>query len=138
MNHASERTAFENIAICIPTCQRPNMLRACLLETGKITCPDGFKINVIVADNDASGSASKVCDDLVLPFPLHYVIEPERGLASVRNRLLKEAILLDANWIAFIDDDEMPDPQWLLNFAIGITRYSPDVLTGPLVQFNEG
>lgn len=140
MNPAANPDMADKIVICIPTFKRPNMLRSCLTQTGKVLCPAGYEINVAVADNDASGSGREVCNHISqsYPYPLHYVIEPERGLSSIRNRLLNEALLLGADWIAFIDDDELPHENWLLSFAGGISTYSPDVLSGPLIQFNEG
>lgn len=130
----------DRIIICIPTLNRPNMLHVCLTETGKLLRPDGYEIEVLVADNDMSGSAREICNRISpsYPYRLHYIIEPERGLSSIRNRLLKEALLLNAGWIAFIDDDELPEPNWLVNFAKGVAEYAPDVLSGPLVQINEG
>ena len=139
-NPASCQLMSDKIAVCIPTLNRPNMLYACLAETGKIVCPDKYEIIVIVADNDASATARKICDRVSpsYSYPLHYVVEPERGLSSIRNRLLKEALSLNADWIAFIDDDEIPEPNWLVKFTEAIAEYAPDVLSGPLVQFNEG
>ena len=116
------------------------MLQACLTAAGEVVCPDGYEIMAAVADNDIHGSARGTCNRVqsLFPYRLHYVIEPERGLSSVRNRLLNEAVQLDADWLAFIDDDELPHKMWLVNFTRNIPAYSPDVLCGPLVQFNEG
>jgi len=126
----------QHIAICVPTICRSNMLTDCLAAIGRLTHPAGRRVTIIVADNDSTASARGTVERVrtLLPFPLHYVIEKERGLASVRNRLLEEAVKLDADWIAFIDDDEMPEQEWLAIMIDSVERYKADVVTGPLVQ----
>ncbi|MEX2524544.1 MAG: glycosyltransferase family 2 protein [Gammaproteobacteria bacterium] len=126
----------QHIAICVPTYRRSNMLTDCLAAIGRLTCPPGRRVTIIVADNDEDGSARNAVERIrsLLPFPLHYVIEQERGLAAVRNRLLEEAVKLGADWIAFIDDDEMPEREWLVVFVEAAGRFRADVVTGPLVQ----
>jgi succinoglycan biosynthesis protein ExoM len=42
-----------------------------------------------------------------------YLVEPRRGIASARNKAIKTAFQLGADWIAFIDDDEIADDHWL-------------------------
>ncbi len=70
---------------------------------------------LFIADNDPAGSARDVVDAHAdsLPMGVHYVIEPNRGLASVRNRLVKEAKDSGSEYIAFADDDETVDTAWL-------------------------
>lgn len=126
----------KHVTICVPTYRRSNMLTDCLAAVGRLTCPPDCRVTIIVADNDESGSARGAVERVrsLLPFPLHYIIEKERGLASVRNRLLEEAVTLGADWIAFIDDDEMPEREWLVISVEAADRYRADVVTGPLVQ----
>jgi GT2 family glycosyltransferase len=40
-------------------------------------------------------------------------VEPKRGIANARNRILEEAIRLKAAYVALIDDDEIPRSDWL-------------------------
>ena len=42
---------------------------------------------------------------------MNYFIEDNRGISHARNRLVKES--KNADFLAFIDDDETAEPQWL-------------------------
>ena len=63
------------------------------------------------------------------PFPVHYIHEPPRGIAIARNRVLDHAAERCAQWIAFIDDHETAEPDWLANLMAPEYRDTP-VLTG--------
>ena len=58
------------------------------------------RVALIIVDNDINESA-KVVFDLFrqeYPFPIYYRVEPERGIASARNRLVNEALLISSNF----------------------------------------
>jgi succinoglycan biosynthesis protein ExoM len=130
---------MERIAVCIPTCRRPHMLATCLKTVAGLEIPNDREVEVIVADNDDAASARALVEGLRPSFPrtLHYVVEPEQGLASIRNRLLREALAVKADWIAFLDDDEIPAAGWLATLAGAAAEYAADVVTGPVVQIRE-
>ena len=46
---------------------------------------------------------------------MSYVIERTPGIAAVRNRALDESP--DADAVVFLDDDELPEPDWLRNLV---------------------
>jgi succinoglycan biosynthesis protein ExoM len=120
------------VAICIGTFHRPDQLRELLssfsrLEFHRMRPPT---IEIIVVDNDPAGSANKICHDARTSLPVHYVIEPRRGIANVRNRAIQEAKAVD--FIAFIDDDEIACPQWLDELLWVQDLYGLDVVTGPI------
>ena len=129
----------QHLAVCIPTYRRPRMLAACLEAVARLETPNTCRISVIVVDNDAAASARGQVEALQadFPFPLSYVTETRRGLASVRNRLLLEALAAGADWIAFLDDDEMPAPDWLSQLTRAAQDHRADVVTGPLLQVDE-
>ena len=68
---------------------------------------------VLVVDNDPAASARDAVADYATSHntftALHYVHEPEPGLAAARNRALDEAL---GDVLVFIDDDEEADPGW--------------------------
>jgi GT2 family glycosyltransferase len=124
------------IAICVPTCRRNELLGECLDSLGALRIPAGYRARQIVADNDADAGARRICEEraAALPWPLTYVVEPQRGLAAVRNRLLQEAADAGAEWIAFLDDDERPDPAWIERHIDALARFGAVVSSGPVVQ----
>jgi succinoglycan biosynthesis protein ExoM len=118
------------ISVCIATYRRTERLRAVLDDLARQTClPD----EVIVVDNDASGSAKPVMDDMLktgMPFVIKYEIQPERNIALTRNRTVA---LADGDWLAFIDDDERAPPTWLQQLRdVTLSHHAAGVL-GPVI-----
>lgn len=128
------------VAICIPTFRRNDRLSDCLASIARLRAPRSLQCEVIVADNDAGGGARTVCERQcgALPCPLHYVVEPQRGLVYIRNRLLDEAATRGAGWIAFIDDDEIAETHWLERHLDALRRFAADVASGPVIQDEPG
>ena len=129
----TEVSGLLRIAICIGTFQRLQQLQKLLLGLGqlefrKVKCPE---IEVIVVDNDASKSAESVCKLRGFPWTIRYVCEPCRGIARVRNRAIAEAE--GAEFLAFIDDDELPAPQWLDELLWTQTQFQADAVSGSVL-----
>ncbi len=98
----------EKITIAICTRDRPDDLRRCLEEITRIP-NDGQE--VIVIDSCSQNPQTKVISQ---SFPeVRYVYENYPGLNRARNRALIEA---SHEIIAFIDDDAVPDPNWIRAF----------------------
>jgi len=98
------------IAICAPTFRRPDGLRRLLTALGSLEFADPQpRIEVIVVDNDPDRSGGEVCERLrdAFRWELRYEVEARRGVVHGRNRAL-ELVSPDSDWIAFIDDDEVP------------------------------
>ena len=121
------------VAICIGTFRRRELLRETLaglarLTFRKVAAPE---IEIIVVDNDSSGSAKEICEMATLPYAIRYMAEPKRGIVHVRNRALVEASA--ANFIAFLDDDEVPSEAWLDELLATQARFGADVVSGPVL-----
>ena len=127
------------VAICVATFKRPALLKQSLLAIGQLNLPEGLNTIIIVVDNDNEQTAREICDNTSpgLNQALHYYIEPDRGLCSVRNCLIQKAIQHQADLIAFIDDDEMPHKDWLENIYNGLINYSVDIVGGPVISIQD-
>ena len=126
------------VSICVATYQRPEGLKRLMAGLNrlifiKIEQP---QIEVIVVDNDPNGSAQAFCEQLQLEFKwsLKYFSEPQRGISYVRNKAVAEASTA-ADFIIFIDDDEVPEPAWLDELSIAQQAYDADVVAGPSLPF---
>jgi O-antigen biosynthesis protein len=112
---------FISVVIC--TRDRPRQL-ARSLQT--VLAQDHPRFEVLVVDN--APSTTELAHDLETSHGgdgrVRYVLEPRAGLARARNRGLREA---SAEYVAFIDDDEVPDPGWLTSLARGFFA-APDVV----------
>jgi succinoglycan biosynthesis protein ExoM len=121
-----------HIAICVATFNRPRLLENLLSGIAELRFPKAGvpEITVIVVDNDASGTAKNGCRKAAFPWRLQYVREPKRGIAEARNRALKE--IGDADFLAFIDDDEVPGTLWLDELLSAQANFHSDVVAGPV------
>ena len=64
------------------------------------------------------------------------VREDRLGLSNARNRALKEA---RGEYLVFMDDDETPDPDWLVAYERAMLEHEPDALGGRIeVMFEDG
>jgi glycosyltransferase involved in cell wall biosynthesis len=124
------------ISVCVATYQRPEGLKRLLHGLNQLTFSkcETPKLEVIVVDNDSAGSASAVCSSQVDGFKgsLKYCIEPTRGISYSRNKGIA-SVSKDADFVAFIDDDEVPDPSWLDELLFVQQKYNADVVTGPVL-----
>lgn len=121
------------VAICITTFKRPALLKSLLtglseLVFRKMPAPE---IAIVVVDNDADRSAEEACRAAKLRWPVKYVVEPERGIAQARNRAIAEAG--DADFLAFVDDDEVPAPAWLDELLWVQANFGADVVCGSVL-----
>lgn len=68
---------------------------------------------IIVVDNASTDNTPAVIADISMTAdrPVRYVREPRQGPSAARNRGIAEA---SGEWLAFLDDDERADPDWLL------------------------
>ena len=126
------------ILISVCTYLRPNMLKRALGHIKELEPVNDAQVEVLIVDNDKNGSAKNVVEEVSKGFPyiIHYRIQEERGLSPARNKVLKSAIELDADYIACFDDDDSPDKNWLLglwNFekAKSAQLGKPVIVTGP-------
>jgi succinoglycan biosynthesis protein ExoM len=122
------------IAICITTFQRAAGLQNLLASLTMLHRTPGVSFNVIVVDNDAAESAQPVVNAILpkLNYPVTYVIESKQGLTYARNTALEHG--LDADVVAFLDDDEEADPDWLKELVNTLEMYSADIATGPVLS----
>jgi cellulose synthase/poly-beta-1,6-N-acetylglucosamine synthase-like glycosyltransferase len=91
---------------------------------------------VIVVDNDAAMSAEPAIRQARAEgLQIEYAVEPVRGIARARNRSLAAAT---GEFVAFIDDDEEADPQWLARLLAEVRRHDDDGGIGPVLpKFND-
>lgn len=129
-----ERTAQpsgDHVSVCICTFKRPQLLRR-LLDLLDDQQTDGlFTYSVIVADNDSARSAQRLVESFTSGsrVPVKYCFESQQNIALTRNKALQSA---EGNFIAFIDDDEYPAKDWLLNLFKTCAAYGVDGVLGPV------
>lgn len=117
-----------DIAVC--TFRRP-ALRHTLSSLFTLLVPDGVTVRVIVADNDAVASARSLVDEMrsASPFHIEYVHCPKANISIARNACLQACT---ADYLAFIDDDELASRGWLQELYSTMTETRASAVLGPV------
>jgi succinoglycan biosynthesis protein ExoM len=121
----------DHISVCICTYKRQKLLRRLLNKLQNQITDDLFTYSIIVVDNDCDKSAKQT----VLSFKntsaidIRYFNEPEKNIALARNKTIQNA---QGNFVAFIDDDEFPDDEWLLELYKSYNKFNADGVFGPV------
>ena len=128
-----------SIAICVATFKRPELLKDCIHAIGNIRLPSNYTVILIIVDNDETKTGKTVAENEQerLSIPLYYYVQPDRGISSTRNTLIEKSIDHNVSYIAFIDDDELPHKDWLIEMLEGLQKYSADIVAGPVVPIRE-
>jgi len=127
------------ICIAIPTYRRPEPLQRLLDGIAALFVPRGCDIAVLVMDNDAAQSARSLVGRRAadFPFALSYAHVAQPGLSSVRNFALGHATER-FDFLAMIDDDEVPQPEWLVELVRVQQATRADAVVGPVPQIVPG
>jgi succinoglycan biosynthesis protein ExoM len=123
----SEGPPSIEVDVCICAFARREGLRRCLQSlAAQIDAP---RFRVRVADNHLQPAvANWISEDCrELSFELQVLHAPHSNIAVARNALLRACT---ADWIAFLDDDEVAQPDWLS--ALYVARDTGDVVFGPV------
>lgn len=108
------------------------MLTKALESLKEILVPDEYQVSCLVSDNDPEKSAEEVFDQVKVefPFPIEYFFEAKPGIVPNRNRLLDEATKLKADYLAFFDDDETVDKNWLIELLKASKKFGAEAVWG--------
>ena len=118
--HSSDSSTLTT-SVVIATRNRAEMLEEALQSiVDQTLCPT----EVVLVDNASTDQTPEVADRFRSKLNLVYVIEPQLGVAHARNRGIATA---RGDIVAFIDDDCLPDPEWLQNM---VWRFESDPSIG--------
>lgn len=120
------------ISLCVGTFRRPDGIVAAARSLLAQEVPAGWRTEVIVVDNDPTGSARAPLQDHLRADErsrIRYVVESTPGVSHMRNRCLDEA---RGELIAFIDDDETAPSGWLGHMVDALQRHQADAVFGPV------
>ncbi len=127
------------IDVCVVSYQRPNGLQRLLGGLQQLLLPEpAVEVRVVVVDNDPEASAREICHAAQswLSLPLTYLVEKRRGIPQARNTALAVA-LEGADFVAFINDDAVPDPHWLVELCRIQASRGANAVTGPCLSVFE-
>ncbi|MFN9645267.1 MAG: glycosyltransferase family 2 protein [Cyanobacteriota bacterium] len=112
-------------SVCIITFRRPALLKQCLdrLAPERQVLPSHL-YEVIVSDDCPDASARPTVQEFSFA---RWIQGPSQGIAANRNHVARASL---ADWIVFIDDDELPSPDWLAQIYELVRSGSWDVIEG--------
>jgi len=121
------------VTVCACTYRRPeglsNLLDGLAGQTFTRIPPPRW--DIVIVDNEGSEAAKQVCARFQRDrgIPLTYVHEPKRGIAHARNTCL-DNVSETQDFFAMIDDDEIPEPDWLEQLLRLQAATNADVVQG--------
>lgn len=124
----SERSAAGcGLTVAIPTYNGADRLPQVLEHLRAQVVPAGWRWEVLVVDNHSQDATPQVVrqaqETWRADVPLRYVCEARPGAAFARKRAID---LAHHEWVAFLDDDNWPDPHWVAS-AIAFGDDRPEV-----------
>jgi glycosyltransferase involved in cell wall biosynthesis len=127
--------SLPSVILCVPTFRRPEGLRKLLAHVERLSYAG--RIEVIVVENDAELRAGAAIAEQVsrsFRFPLTCLVEPRRGHTYAYDRAFVSACRASPapDFVAVLDDDEYPDPNWLTEMIRVALEYDVEIVGGPV------
>src|SRR5688572_9705353 len=130
MSIAPTRADSPLVAVCVCTRARPQMLRrslgTLLLQRFEAS---HFRMKLLVVDNNPEPAARPVFEE-VWGADGELVHCPRPGIPMARNAALEAALRAGADYIAFLDDDEIAPPWWLGSLVRELEDLGSDAVQG--------
>jgi glucosyl-dolichyl phosphate glucuronosyltransferase len=113
----------------VPTHNRSQLLQSTLTSIGELHLPTGIEAECVVVDNRSADETSSIVARFAAhsALPTRYVYESGPGSSYARNRAVEEA---RGDFILFIDDDAVAEPDWAAEMLAEIERRQLDVACG--------
>ncbi len=115
--------------IVIPSYNRPERLAACVRAMAQLTYP-ADRISIEIVDDGSDEPLAPAIAAIPMPFAVRVTRSSNNGPAAARNLAVR---LASGEFIAFTDDDCVPDTNWLVALARAFCKY-PDALIGGRVE----
>jgi glucosyl-dolichyl phosphate glucuronosyltransferase len=119
--------------LLVPTLRRPHLLKRALESIARTERPARLQPGVIVIVNDAAPELPGLQATLAaMPFPTRVLHEPAPGKSAALNTAIADST---ADYLGFIDDDEVLAPDWFCVVEAALEAAPADFLGGPVVPF---
>src|ERR1700685_1825619 len=112
------------ISICICTYNRAHILPYCLNALVRLRAPANCEAEILVVDNNSCDNTKYVVDNFAerSPISIRYFHESQQGVSAARNRATREG---HGDYISFLDDECVVQPNWLEVVVSDIEEFSP-------------
>ncbi len=119
-----------HLSVCICTYRRPQLLQR-LLQALLVQDLPAHLWQIVVVDNDKEGSALAVLQQFQAKFGARLIAlhEQRSNISLARNAAINASA---SPWLAMIDDDELPAPDWLSRLLACQSAYQADLVFAPV------
>lgn len=117
------------ISVCMCTYKRDSLDKT-LNSLCVQRLPDDCSLEIIIVDNDTEESGRAISESYKnkqTSVAISYFVNGERNLSAVRNTSIEKA---SGEFLAFIDDDEWAEPDWIASLYNALQQYSADAVFG--------
>ncbi|MEP7455319.1 glycosyltransferase [Phyllobacterium sp. SB3] len=123
--------------ICVGTVtrNRPIMLQALLDSYATMETPIHTRLVFVIIENNETATLHDIVERFrakVTGCTVEYGIESRLGISFVRNRVLDFAISSGCDLLTFADDDEVVEPDWLVQLLAERDSADLDIVGGPV------
>jgi glycosyltransferase involved in cell wall biosynthesis len=118
------------VSVVVCTLNRADMLDGALKSLREQQTDGSIKFEILVVDDGSSDSTGRVvaAQQNVAPISIRYLRQDHAGVAAARNRGVIEAV---GDWIAFFDDDQIAESNWLIRLTEKAVEKNADIVGGP-------
>lgn len=110
------RVGLMKVTVILCTYNRCQSLSRALESVAASDVPDSVTWEVLVIDNNSKDQTREVVEDFCRRYPgrFRYIFEAKQGKSNALNSGIREA---HGSVLAFMDDDVIVEPTWLLNIT---------------------
>ena len=120
------------ISVIMPTFNRAHWLGEAVESLQAQETAGEFEYEIVVVNNASRDTTADVLADLAVNsrVPLQALFSEKPGDAPTRNAGVRAA---RGEWLAFFDDDQLAEPDWLLNLLRGAREANARIVGGPVL-----
>lgn len=117
------------ISVGVPTFNRASMLRDTIVKLINQRISDRFAYEVIIVDDGSTDNTRDIVDEMAreTDIPVRYIFQEGQGYQYALNTAIYNA---RGEWIAFCDDDELPETDWLVELFDTAMKNNADIVGG--------
>ena len=111
-------------SVIMPVCHGGQLLTKALTSLRRLEFPSAaMEVLVCAPEDDADSRAAVASEAMAVPFPMRYVPSGSAGRPAALNAA---CALASGAYLAFVDDDAFPEPDWLTRLQ-EVLEHEPNV-----------